>query len=538
MDYTYHQMYLKENKNEENGSGGSKNPYKVFLNEVLIIYLRELAIYIIKLKKLGITNEKIKEGILEAISIGILNVECDEEYFLNIIKKLYDGMSQAKELYIDVCKRNNIKFNLIKSNLKNPSKLSFSDLIRIGQKNFNLKYTKLNLDQMSLIELFLNVIKSVCVHLIELKMLDFDDEKAYEALLLLFSWKNDYMPLLPHKLPKTIKNLVNIDNNLLKKLHDIKREKYGEIESAEISLTIKSNKAILVSGSNLRELELLLEATKDKNIDVYTHGHMISAHLYQKFKTYPHLIGHFGGELSNYMVDFTNFPGTILLTRNSFLNVEKLFTCRIYTTDIIASKGIGIIKNHNYEHLIESALHAEGFIETTYKQPIKFELSEKEIIEKITEVAQKIESGEIKHFFVIGISNNTKVQEEYFKKFLNLLGNDSFVMSFSYSNGNGNVLNVQDGYEFALLYKALDILTRNISIEQLNPVILFTRCEIHLFSNILYMKTLGINKIYFTDCSSSIINPALTSFVRKTFDIKEYTTPEQDLKEMLSVNSE
>ena len=496
--------------------------------------MRELAIFIIKLKKLGITNEKIKEDIIETTSIGISNVEYHEEHFFALITKLYTEMLNAKELYINVCKRNNMKFNLPKSSLKHPRKLSFSDLIKHGQKNFNLKYTKLDVDQMSLIELFMNIIKSLCVHLVELRMLGFDDEAVYDVLLLTFALKTSLIPYIQKFLPKKIQELVSINNRLLRQLHEVKKEKYGEMEPTEISMDTRQGKAILVSGSNLKELELLLEATKDKGVDIYTYGHMLSAHLYPKFKTYPHLVGHFGKNLSNYLMDFTEFPGAIFLTRHSFLNVEKFFQCRIYTTDPVATKGVGIIKNNHFEPLIEATLNSKGFKETTRHEPIKFNLSEKFIVEKINEAAQKIENGKIKHFFTIGISNHTKLQEEYFKKFLDLLDDSCFVMSFSYSNDTDNILRINSNYGFPLTYKALDILTKNMSIEQLDPIILFTRCETHTFSNALYMKQLGINKIYFTDCSPALINPALTKFFRKIFDIKKYTTPERDLKEMLS----
>lgn len=536
MDYTYsyHQMYLKENKYPESvaGEATSQSPYLVYLYEVLKMYLRELAIYILKLKKLGITNEVIKENIIEILSSAITNVEYNPEQFFKIITRLYDDMSQAKELYISVCKRNNLNIQLIKSNIKNPRKLTFTNLIQLGQKYFNAKYKDLNVDKMLLSELYLNIIKSICVHLVQLRKFGKDDEKSYEALLFILSIKNTYVPTLRKPISKIMKKLINADNMLLRKLHEIEQEKYGVMEPTEVSMSTRPNKAILVSGSNLRELELLLEATKDKGIDIYTHGHMLTAHSYPELKAYPHLIGHYGKEFDNYILDFSEFPGVILLTKHSFLNVEKLFRSTIFTTDTIAPKGVGMIKDYNFEPLIQSVFHAEGFSEIIEQPKIKLTLSENTILDKIREIAQKIEKGEIKHFFAIGVSNRTKKQKEYFENFLNLLGNDSFILSFSYSDNN-KVLHVQSDYGFPLLYKALDILTEKISIEQLNPIILFTRCETHTFSNLLYMKNIGVNKLYFTECSPSFVNPALTSFIRKTYDVKDYTTPENDLKEML-----
>lgn len=538
MDFTnnYHQTFLKDNKNLELSAEtlGTHNPNTVFLTEVLIEYLGELSVYLLKLKKLGITNEKIREDIIAAISMGILNVEYNEHKFFEIISKLFNEMLNAKELYISVCKRNNIKFNLLKSSLKPPSKFTFSDFISLGQKIFKLKYTNFDITQMSLIELYMNVIRSLCVNLVQLGMFGYSDEEVYNSMLLTFAIKSHCMPYIQKFLLERVNELARLNNKLLRRIHEIKMERYGEIEPHQVSTTIKQGKAILVAGMNLKELEILLEATKDKGVHVYTYGYMLPAHLYPKFKTYSHLAGHFGQDVANYEVDFTKFPGAILLTRHSFLNVEKLFTCRIYTTDPVATKGVGVIKNHNFEPLIEAAMHAEGFEETISQDPLNLHLSEKIIMEKVEKVAQKIQKGEIKHFFGIGISNNTKTQEEYFDKFLNLLDESCFVLSFSYHKDADNFLFIPPGHSFPLIYNIFDVITKNISMEQLDPVIMFTRCEMHSFANLLYMKQLGIKKIYFTDCSPALINPVLTDFVKKTFDVKDYTTPERDLKDMLS----
>lgn len=538
MDYThnFHQTFLNDEKSPEHSAEtlGTHNPHTVFLNQVLIEYLRELSVYIIKLKKLGITNEKIKEDIIEATSMGILNVEYNEQQFFEIISKLFTEMLNAKELYINVCKRNNIKFKLLKSSLKTPTKLTFSELVLLGQKIFNLKYTNFDIDQMSLIELYMNIIRSLCVNLVQLRMFGYDDDEVFDSLLLTFALKSSFMPFIQNFLSKRVNIMAGLNNKLLRRIHEIKREKYGEIEPTEVSMTTKAGKAILVAGMNLKDLELLLESTKDKGIDVYTYGYMLQAHLYPKFKAYPHLVGHIGMDVANYAMDFLEFPGAILLTKHSFFNVEKLYQCRIYTTDPMAIKGVGLIKNNNFEPLIEAAMHAEGFEETTYHPPLNLNLSEKIILEKINEIAQKIESGEIKRFFVIGIPNNTKTQEDYFKKFLNLLGEENFVISMSYHKDSDNFFLIHGGHSYPLFYNILDVLTKNINISELDPVVLITRCEMHSFANVLYMKQLGIKKIYFTDCSPALINPALTSFVKKTFDVKDYTHPERDLKEMLS----
>lgn len=534
MEYNYYLTYQKEIEHDECILKGlcSQNPSLVFLHEVIISYLQELAFYLLNLKNLGISNEKVKEDFMEGISEIIINVEFSPEQFYKLLTKLYSDSLQAKEIYVSVCEKNNLKLEVFKSTIKNPKKFDLSDAIRQGQKFFNIKYKKFTPDQMRMYEAFLNLGKSLYIHLAELKGLGYDDEKAYKALLSLLSIANNATVFL-QKMQELIKEFFEVDHSFLQKLYEIKKEKYGEIEPTEVSTSIRPGKAILVSGSDLKELELILEATKNKSIDIYTYGNMLSAHSYPKLKAYPHLVGHYGKETENYILDFSEFPGAIFLTKHSLQRVENLYRSRIFTTDVIAPKGVMTIINNNFEQLIESALHAEGFTETIENPPIKLNLSEKEILDKITNITQKIEDGEIKHSFIIGTSNRTKTQKEYFEKFFKLLGDDSFVLSFSNYNGGNNVLQIESDYKFPILYKSLEILTRKMSIKELNPVIFYTRCERHSISNLFYMKSIGINKIYFPDCPPNLVNPALIDFLRKEFNIKSYTSPENDLKNIL-----
>ena len=107
-----------------------------------------------------------------------------------------------------------------------------------------------------------------------------------------------------------------IDNTLMKRLYEAKIERYGEPNSKEVSYSTVPSKAILVVGSNLRELEIILENLKGLNIDVYTHDEMILAHTYPYFEQYEHLKGQFGQGTENCLLDFATFPGPIILTRH------------------------------------------------------------------------------------------------------------------------------------------------------------------------------------------------------------------------------
>lgn len=536
MENNYKQIYQKNNSEcDECVAKGicSTAPALSYLHETIIAYLQDLAFYLIRLKKLGITNETIKENITNILSSIVINTIYDENSYHKIITKIYEDLMQAKELYSSICKKNHIIEDYLKINLKNPLKLSYTASIKLGQNIFNQKLQKYSEEEKNLNELIMNIIKSICIHMIELKQLGVNNEESYEMILYLLDIKNS-SKITKEELYEIINKIVVLDHKLLVTLQETKEQQYGVISPTEISTSTRSNKAILVSGTNLKELELLLEATKDKGIDIYTHGHMLMAHAYSKFKTHPHLVGHWGKGIENYLFDFAEFPGVIFLTKHSFFKTENLYRSRIYTTDVIAPKGVILIRSNDFEPLIQSAINAKGFSKAVEKPFVKITLDEKAIHEKIIEIAQKIKEGKIKHLIGIGISNQTKKQKDYFERFLKLIGDDCFVVSLSYYEEKDNIFFVESDYGFSFFYKALDILKTQIDIDYSKMVALYTRCEIHSISNILYVKHLGVNKIYFPECPPTLINPSIINAMKKTYNIKDYTTPEADLKEMLA----
>lgn len=508
------------------------SPSLSFLQEVIKSYLKELAFYLLKLKELGINNEKIKENILDVISGLITNIDYSEDQFAALTNRLYGDLSQAKDLYFSLCEKNNIKTEFISLRNKNPQRKTLSDAIRQGQAIVAGKKEKLSPEQKKIFELNYIVIKSICIHLAELKDLGSDEEEAYTALLHLLNIMNSPEIALD-ELHSTIKKTVELDHEIMQKLQETREENYGEIIPAEISLSTRPNKAILVTGTNLKELELLLKATENKGIDIYTHGQMIMAHSFPKLKAYPHLYGHFGKGTDTYLLDFAAFPGAIFMTKHSFQRVEKLYRSSIFTSDIIAPKGVTIIRNNNFEPLIQAALRNKGCTESKENESVKVDLHEKRFIQKISEVAEKIKKGEIKHFFIIGRPDYSKTQKEYFEKFLDLLTDDCFVLSFSYTNNSDKVFLVKSEYSFHLINKALKILTENINIADLKPNILYTRCDTLTIPNILQIKLMGAEKIYATDCSPHLVNPSIVETVREMYGIKKYTNPKADLEEML-----
>lgn len=533
MDDTFLNKDLKETEHSESVQRGiySISPFLSHMQSIILIYIKELAFYLLELSLLGYNNEKIKNDFLEGFLALITNFEYSQESFHRIISMLYIDLYQSKEFYKISCQKSEIIPKYTKSKMKITQQFSVSDAVKQGKKVFDRGSRILNEEKKKRLDLLIVVLKSIYIYMAELQELNKDIDAYYKALLSAFG-TIDIRTITVEQIDEMIKHYVTLDNELTKLVFEVRREMFGKFIETEVSFSNRPSKAILVAGANINELDLILKATEGKGIDVYTHGQMIAGHTFEKLKACPHLAGHYGKGLDYTLYDFAYFPGPIFLTKLSLYKIENLYRGNIFTSDAIASEGVIKIKSNNFEPLIQAALNDEGFTKTVENESIKMGFDEEKFIKDVNTIAEKIEKKEIKHLFTIGAGNRTISQSQYFQEFLNLLNKDDYVISASYTNNRENILHANVDYVFPLLYKALDIISSKISLAELKPKINFTRCEPHTIPNLFYMKYLGINNVYFWGCSPNLLNPALIEFAQELLSIKKYTTPENDLKAM------
>lgn len=509
----------------------SVSPALSSMQAVVLVYLEELAFYILELETLGVKNEKIKHDILDAVSGLIIDVDYSQENFNYVISVLYNELYQAREFYSKLCRERDQKPFYLKSPIKLHRQLDINTAIKQGQKYFARKEQNLDEEQKELLDILMIIIKSACLYLVELQDLGVEIEEEFKGLLAALSIMN-FNTISTKKAEEIIEKYIKIDHQLMQKTFEARKKEFGEFIKTELPLSTREGKAILVSGSNMKDLEMLLEATKDKGIDVYTHGHMAIAHAFAKFKNYPHLIGHYGRGAEYFMADFSAFPGPIFLTKLSLHKVEHLYHNRVFTTDSLACKGVSIIKNYDFESLIKSTNLSEGFWEDTPKQPVEFGIDETSSFDKLNDFVQKIQNNEIKNVIFIGVSDRSRQQKEYFDEFLKLAGDDCLVISFSYSINKPLILTLNIDYGFPFAYKIIDIIQQKKDISELNTAALFCRCEPHTFANFFYMKHIGIKNIYFAECSPNLINPTLVEKISKRLGLRHYTNPKSDFRQI------
>lgn len=514
------------------------NPTLSFLQEVLLLYVKELAFYILKLKDFGVTNEAIKNTIMYVIFNVITNAEYNQEQFQEIISKLDEDIEQSKTLYENFCEKHQEGVQFVKPYFKRGKKFNITDAIKKGEKYFLKKTSSFTPTQKDLFDIMLFLVKSIGLKIIEAQRLDKEHDEAYYTIISILNVMNlNIGEFSEQQAKEEIERAVEFYYRVVKQVFASQIELYGELEPVDVSFSTEIGKAILVSGSDFKKLELVLKATENTGVGVYTHGlEMLMAHAFPRFRSYPNLKGHFGAGLDTSLIDFATFPGAILMTRASTQRVEYLYRGRLYTLDPIAPQGVVKIKDMDFEPLIKSALDSKGFVSAQHKPPIKVGFSEKEVMKKIDEILEKVVKKEIKHLYIVGLLNYPTFNRQYFDNFFELIPEDCYSIALCCHESSENIFHLDAFYDYSLIYQIINELDGKIDLSSLNMSVFLTKCDKHTISNLLYLKNIGIKNVYTCKCPPSLINPTLIETLKDKFGIREISDPASDIKQTLESN--
>jgi len=151
-------------------------------------------------------------------------------------------------------------------------------------------------------------------------------------------------------------------------LDDANTSAYGKPEITNVKTTVGTRPGILITGHDLKDLEMLLEQSKDAGLDIYTHGEMLPAHGYPGLKKYAHLVGNFGGAWQDQHNEFPEFPGAIIFNTNCIQKPADSYTGRLYTWGLVAWPGIQHIEGWDFSPVIDKALSLPGFEDAPGKE--------------------------------------------------------------------------------------------------------------------------------------------------------------------------
>lgn len=501
------------------------------LQEVLIIFLRQLAFYALMLDKFGEDISQISDNIVESLSTLISTTDYTDEQLLGLVGKQYALLIKTKRQYLNICKQKKISCEELKFGLNVTPQDTLASIIRQGEKIFLDKYKKMSVQQKNMYEILLSVLKSVSSNIIQLKENKDKDNNAVMTVL-------KGLDLLNHnkvtiiKIKSTIKELVKTDERLLSEINKAQINLYGNIIESAVPHSTNAGKAILVSGGCLDDLHSLLEASKDEEIDIYTHSNLLIAHAFEEFSKYPNLKGHYGSCNEKCILDFATFPGSILLTKNSSQNIEYLYRGRLFSTEKFKPKGVVQILNCDFSEVIKSAKESKGFAKGQERKNEIVGFSEEKLKSQLDEILDKFKNKEIERLVIVGISNYSQQQESYFKSLYNNLPDKTYVISFSYVFDFPEILHINVVNNLPMLYSVLRYLFDKIPINLPKITFFLTKCDAASISKIIALKENGAKNIFLSHCPPNVINPSVLTTLESTYGIKTTTTPDNDAKKL------
>ena len=206
---------------------------------------------------------------------------------------------------------------------------------------------------------------------------------------------------------------------------------YGDPVPTPVPLGHRPNKAVLVSGHDLKDLADLLEATEGKGIDVYTHGEMLPAHGYPKLKAHPHFFGHYGTAWQNQRREFSAFPGAILMTTNCIQAPKADYIENIFTTGNVAWPGATHVENGDFAQVIERALELPGFTDEVDGGEVLVGFGHEAVLGVAPQIIDAVKSGAIRHFFLVGGCDGAKPGRSYYTDFADQAPSDTVILTLA-----------------------------------------------------------------------------------------------------------
>ncbi len=506
------------------------SPTNAALQELVMYILRLCVYYVLRLEDFNLENNNITSEIINAISCLVTVNEYGDKQMYELAQRCIHILYNTKGRYIKACDDSNITPLIADEDFLPNENSTLTEFILQGENLRKVKYIKNSNRYLS--EILFIIQKSVCLDLSKLLNFDIFDNKSISILfnsLNIFNG-NDFSN---DDINSFINRLSEIDNQLHIKICEVLSERYGKISKVNVSHSSRKGKCILVSGNDFTDLINVLEITKDKNIDIYTHSNLLISHAFPKFRQYKNLKGHYGNSSENCIVDFATFPGAILLTKNTKNNTEYLYRGKIFSKDYITAQGVTKITNNDYSELIEASLSKKGFGKGKILSETVIGYNENEIIKKFSKI--KNNAGKISHIYITGINAFSEAQKNYYSLFYKKLKAHEYVLSFYYGENAQNIIKADIGNYIPLAAGLLSKILTNSDLKH-KITFMFTNCDVNTFSGIVYLYNKGYRNFYMVACPSRIVNPSVFKTFCEKYDIKIASKPDIDLKNIRKNN--
>ena len=518
-----------------------KKPEVAALQDLLIYSLKGLSQVAIEARKNSITNEEVDIFTCKALFATLTNVNFDPKRIKGLIDKaveLRDSLNDKVEVGGETIPDSGPA-------TVEPEE-SIDELVEQGRLVSINSDPTVDPDIRSLQQILIYGIKGVAAYADHAQILGQKDPKVFAFI----------QEALAATLDKSlsVNDLVGLvlkcgETNLraMQLLDAGNTGTYGHPVPTKVPLGAKKGKAILVSGHDLKDLEILLKQSQGKGINIYTHGEMLPAHGYPELKKYPHFYGHYGTAWQNQHKDFKAFPGAILMTTNCLQPPLDSYKENIFTTGLVGWPGIIHLEDKDFSQVIQKALELPGFSEDVDAKSVMVGFARNTILSVADKVVEAVKSKDLKHILLVGGCDGAKPGRNYYTEIVEKAPANTIILTlacgkfrfFDKDLGTlGGLPRLLDVGQCNDAYSAVKVAVAladafGVGVNDLPLSIVCSWYEQKAVAILLTLLHLGIRNIRLGPSLPAFLTPNVLNILVKNFNIMPITTADEDLKAII-----
>jgi hydroxylamine reductase len=518
------------------------------LQDLLIHAVKGISMYAHRARQQGASDAEIDAFTINAIFATLTNVNFDPDRLVELIHQAISIRDKARALY----EHASVMAGVVPIELGGPAAWipasTLDGLLAQGrQVLLPARFLTTGKEISNLQELVLYGIKGAAAYAAHALALGAGDPLSYAKIHETLDFLTLPCPTADELLACALA-VGELNYRVMEILDKAHTETFGKPQPAKVRLHARKGKAILVSCHDLHDLYALLEQTKGLGIQVYTHGEMLPAHGYPKLKSFDHLAGNYGGAWTDQADEFSEFPGSILMTSNCIQQPASSYKQRIFTSGAVAWPGVQHIADQNYGAVIEAALRAPGYDEDGPDEEITVGFGHDAVLGVADRVIAAVKSGAIRRFFLIGGCDGARSGRSYYTELAEAIPDDCLILTLGCGKFRFNKLEFG---EIGGLPRLLDIGQCNDTYSALQIALALAKAfecgvndlplslvlswyEQKAVAVLLTLLHLGVRNIRIGPTLPAFLSPAVLALLHEKFNLMAIKTAEEDLAAMLA----
>jgi hydroxylamine reductase len=523
------------------------------LQDLLIWLLKGISFWGVRGRGMGVNDSETNLFIAKALFSTITNVNFDADRFVAWINEaitLRDNLRVRAQMACEQQHGKPCGGGTPEMTVWKPETGSMDELVRKGFEVGIMSDPNLNPDIRSLRELLVIGLKGLAAYTDHAYVLDKTNDE------LLYFMQEALNATIEEKTADELVGLVlkcgEMGVNAMALLDEANTSRYGHPEPTMVNLGVREGPAILVSGHDLLDLEELLEQTRNKGVNIYTHGEMLPANAYPAFKKYEHFVGNYGSSWWHQQDEFEKFGGAILMTTNCVVKPRDSYKDRLFTTSLVGWQDVKHIADRknggtkDFSPLIQKALQS-GSPQELEQGTIPIGFAREAVMSVADKVIEAVKSGDIKKFVVMGGCDGLQNDRSYYTEVAQQLPKDHVILTAGCAKYRYNKLDLGDiggiprildagqcNDSYSLAYIALQ-LKEAFGLDDINDLPIeydIAWYEQKAVIVLLALLSLGVKNIRLGPTLPAFVSPNVLNVLVENFNIMPISTVEEDVAAM------